>query len=282
MEISGITIEDNFLGTFIDLTDRKRAEEMLIEREALRKVAEAVKAERQRLLDMLETLPAMICLLTSDYHVAFANRSYREHFAVSGGLHCYEYRFGFTNRCEFCESYKVLETGQPHNWESTGPDGRVLETHDLPFTDYDGSPMILKMDIDITERKKAEERIRLSNIYDRSLIEASLDPLVTIGPDGKITDVNEATERVTGYSRDELIDTDFLNYFTEPEKAKEGYQEVFKKGRVSDYALEIKHRNGSTTSVLYNASVYKGESGEVIGVFAAARDITERNEWRLN
>ena len=105
-----------------------------------------------------------------------------------------------------------------------------------------------------------------------------LDPLVTFGHDGKITDVNTSTEFVTGYSRDELIGTDFTDYFTEPEKAKKGYQEVFKEGFVSDYALEIQHKNGSITSVLFNASVYKDESGEVIGVFAAARDITERKK----
>ena len=72
--------------------------------------------------------------------------------------------------------------------------------------------------IDITERKKAEEALRLSNIYNRSLIEASLDPLVTIGRNGKIKDVNGATEKVTGYSKNELIGTDFSDYYTEPEK----------------------------------------------------------------
>jgi PAS domain S-box-containing protein len=131
---------------------------------------------------------------------------------------------------------------------------------------------------DITKRKEAEEKIRLSNIYNRSLIEASLDPLVTIGHDGKITDLNEATEQVTGYSREELIGTDFSNYFSEPEKAKKGYQEVFMKKFVSDYALEIQNKNGHITPVLYNASIYKDESENVIGVFAAARDITERKQ----
>ena len=128
---------------------------------------------------------------------------------------------------------------------------------------------------DITERKKAEEAIRLSNIYNRSLIEASLDPLVTIGPDGKITDVNEATEQITGYSRSELIGTDFSDYFTEPEEARKGYQQVFMHGEVRDYPLEIRHKDGHITPVLYNASVYRDENGKVIGVFAAARDITE-------
>ncbi|MGZ7068922.1 MAG: PAS domain S-box protein, partial [Methanobacterium sp.] len=128
---------------------------------------------------------------------------------------------------------------------------------------------------DITERKNAEEELKIASMYNRSLIEASLDPLVTIGPDGKITDVNGATELVTGYSRDNLIDADFSDYFTEPEKAKKGYRQVFKEGNVIDYPLEIKHKDGHVTPVLYNATVYKDESDRIIGVFAAARDITE-------
>ncbi|MGY5147470.1 MAG: PAS domain-containing sensor histidine kinase [Candidatus Nitrosopumilus sp. bin_7KS] len=111
--------------------------------------------------------------------------------------------------------------------------------------------------------------------YARSLIEASLDPLVTISPEGKITDVNEATVIVTGMSRENLINTDFSNYFTEPIKAREGYERVFKEGTVRDYPLSIKHSSGQITDVLYNASVYRDDEGNVLGVFAAARDITE-------
>jgi PAS domain S-box-containing protein len=133
----------------------------------------------------------------------------------------------------------------------------------------------LGMFTDITERKRMEEALRLSNIYNRSLIEASLDPLVTIGRDGKITDVNCATEKVTGLSRNELIGTDFSDYFTEAERAREGYQHVFIDSEVRDYLLEIRHRDGRIVPVLYNASVYRDEYDEAIGVFAAARDITE-------
>jgi len=124
------------------------------------------------------------------------------------------------------------------------------------------------------ELEEANESLKISYNYNRSLIEASRDPLVTIGPDGKITDVNASTETVTGFSRDFLIGTDFSDYFTEPEKARRGYQHVFREGEVRDYELEIRHRNGHLTPVLYSASVYRDESGEVIGVFAAARDIT--------
>ena len=114
--------------------------------------------------------------------------------------------------------------------------------------------------------------------YTRSLIEASLDPLVTISAEGKITDVNEASINVTGISRKNLINTDFSSYFTDPKKAQEGYLQVFEKGFVADYPLTIKHKNGNLTDVSYNASVYKDDKGTVLGVFAAARDVTNQ-KW---
>lgn len=124
---------------------------------------------------------------------------------------------------------------------------------------------------DITRQKQASQ-------YSRSLIEASLDPLVTVNVDGKISDVNEASIKVTGVEREKLINTNFSNYFTEPKKAEEGYQLVFEKGFVADYPLTIKHKNGNLTDVLYNASVYKNDKGTVLGVFAAARDVTEQKK----
>jgi PAS domain S-box-containing protein len=129
---------------------------------------------------------------------------------------------------------------------------------------------------EMAERKQTEEELRDISLYARSLIEASLDPLVTISRGGKIMDVNSATELVTGLSRDHLIGSDFSDYFTEPEKAKEGYKEVLLKGFVRDYPLSIRHTSGRTTDVLYNAALYKNEVGEMQGIFAAARDISER------
>jgi PAS domain S-box-containing protein len=133
--------------------------------------------------------------------------------------------------------------------------------------------------VDITERIKAEEALKAASAsYARNLIEASPDPLVTISAEGRITDVNKATEIATGCSRDELIGSDFSSYFTEPEKAAAGYKHVFTEGFVKDYPLAIKHKSGTVTDVLYNASVYRNEAGGVQGVFAAARDITKRKK----
>ena len=133
------------------------------------------------------------------------------------------------------------------------------------------------VNIRTVELSKAKDVAEALSRYSRSLLEASLDPLVTINTEGKITDVNNATELVTGVKRLELIGRDFASYFTEPEKAREGYEQVFAEGFVTDYPLAIHHVSGKVTDVLYNASVYCDDEGKVIGVFAAARDVTERN-----
>lgn len=118
--------------------------------------------------------------------------------------------------------------------------------------------------------------LRLASEYARSLIEASLDPLFTINPAGKITDMNNASVNITGVAREQLIGSDFFDYFTVPQKAREVYQEVFAKGFVADYPLTI--RDGKLTDVLFNGSVYKDERGHVIGAVVVARDITEQKK----
>jgi PAS domain S-box-containing protein len=124
--------------------------------------------------------------------------------------------------------------------------------------------------------KKLTAAAHQSASYMRSLIEASLDLLVTISAEGKITDVNEASAKITGRTRAELIGTDFSAYFTDPEAARKGHERVFAEGFVQDYPLSIRRADGHVTDVLYNASLYRDEQGRVQGAFAAARDITAR------
>lgn len=143
----------------------------------------------------------------------------------------------------------------------------------------DGTPLRMAgTHADISRRKQAELAAVAANAYNRGLIEANLDPLVTIGVDGRIQDVNRATELITGFSRESLVNTDFSDYFTEPYRAREGYRKVFQDGYVRDYQLVLKHRSGRCTPVLYNATVYLDNSGSVAGVFAAARDISHQLE----
>jgi len=124
------------------------------------------------------------------------------------------------------------------------------------------------------ELEASSRSLKLASQYARSLIEASLDPLFTISIDGKIMDINNASENVTGKTRDQLIGSDFFDYFTEPEKAREGYQQVFLKGYVADFPLTI--TDDKLTDVLFNGSVYKDEEGNVLGIVVVARDITEQ------
>ena len=121
------------------------------------------------------------------------------------------------------------------------------------------------------EAAKAKE-----NQYARSLIEASLDPMVTISPQGKITDMNEAFIIITDSSRQSLKGSDFGIYFTDPPKAREVYQEVFAKGFVKNFPLTIK--DGKLTNVLFNGSIYKDDAANVLGAVVVARDITEQ-KW---
>src|SRR5665648_346918 len=116
--------------------------------------------------------------------------------------------------------------------------------------------------------------VKLASQYSLSLIEASLDPLITISIEGKITDMNEALVNITGISRAKLLGTDFLDYFTEPQKARKVYLEVFEKGYVTDSPLTLRHKDGKLTDVLFNGSVYKDDRGNVMGVVIVARDVT--------
>ncbi len=114
--------------------------------------------------------------------------------------------------------------------------------------------------------------------YAHSLLEANRDPLVTISPLGRITDVNEATIDITGVPRENLLGTDFRDYFTDPERASEGYRRVFAEGSVIDLPLAIRHSRKAPTEVMLNASVYKDSAGNLLGVIAGARDMTAQRK----
>jgi len=146
----------------------------------------------------------------------------------------------------------------------------VIANEELVFQNNENQ----KREIAKKELEVYSNSAKLASQYSRSLIEASQDPLVTISTEGKITDMNEALANITGLTREKLTGTDFFDYFTEPQKAREVYQEVFAKGFVADYPLTIKDHK--QTDVLFNGSVYKDEQGKVLGAVVVARDITEQ------
>lgn len=263
-----------------DITQRKKAEEELKRtNEKLEKWNQETINERQRLYNVLDTLPAMIILLTSDYHIAFANRRFRKRFGDPGGRHCYEYYFGFTQPCEFCESHKVLETGQPHHWEVSGPDGSFYDAYNLPFTDVDGSPMILEMDIDVTEQKKAEERLQESEERYRNIVETANEGISIIDAEERITFVNKQIEDMFGYSSEELVGRPMWDFLSDESKVtikhtlKKGWENV-------NESLEIQfmRKDGSVIWTHTNSKSIFDKDGKFLGTLNLHTDITKRKE----
>jgi PAS domain S-box-containing protein len=126
------------------------------------------------------------------------------------------------------------------------------------------------------EQQKLDQRLRDQQFYTRSLIESNIDALMTTDPAGIITDVNKEMEALTGCTRDELIGAPFKSYFTDPARAEAGINQVLRERKVTDYELTARARDGTTTVVSYNATTFYDRNRTLQGVFAAARDVTER------
>ncbi len=275
------------IGIVQDITEHKR-------------VKEALKAERKRLHDVLEAVPIMVCLLTPDYHVAFANLAFRDKFGESHGRRCYEYFFGKKEPCDFCETYGVLKTGKPHHWQVTTPDGAsVIDVYDFPFTDVDGSPMILEIDIDITERKRLEEKLNkytkhletlvkkrteeLSKAYREfeAFFNRSITPLVFLDRDFNFIRVNDAyaiacqrdISDFTGHNHFELYPhKENETIFREVVETKIPYQAIAKPFSFPDHPeWGITYWDWTPTPIL-------GENGEVDFLVFALKDVTERKK----
>ena len=129
------------------------------------------------------------------------------------------------------------------------------------------------------ERMLLDQRVRDQQFYTRSLIESNIDALITTDPRGIITDVNKQMEALTGCTRDELIGAPFKDYFTDPERAEAGIKRVLGEGKLTDYELTARARDGKETVVSYNATTFHDRDRKLQGVFAAARDVTERKRY---
>jgi diguanylate cyclase (GGDEF)-like protein/PAS domain S-box-containing protein len=177
-------------------------------------------------------------------------------------------------RIEFIEARVRMHHKDGH-WVWILDRGRAVER------DAEGKALRLAgAHLDISAAQDAEIRTRAALRYARSLLEASLDPIMTIGLDGRITDVNEAAEHLTGLERTQLTGRDFGNCFTAPDLARDGCRRVFSLGRVRDLPLTLQHVDGSVTEVLINASVFRDEDDRIAGAFAAARDLTQLRRYQ--
>jgi len=275
MEIEKLRLEN---GSLKKLLQKQEAESKVIEQDL------RLSEERYRLL--AELSPEMIYLVDENGYILYINSAASATLKSSAteviGKHLTDVFSNENAQSHLAALKNVIDSKQKIKKEilEKFPVGEIwIEVSLSPLFNAKGEIIaVLGLSNDITSRKRAEEAIREGYRYSRNLIEASLDPLVTIDNYGKIADVNHATEIVSGVSREILVGSDFSDYFTDPERARVGYNEVFNNGFVKDYPLSIRHVNGQITHVLYNASLYQNKDGSTAGVFAAARDISARKE----
>ncbi|MDI6854299.1 MAG: PAS domain S-box protein [Deltaproteobacteria bacterium] len=253
----------------IDITERRRAEEARAE-------------ERQRLFSLLETMPAFVALLAPDYSMPFANQEFVRRFGEpEAGKPCYLGLFGRTEPCPDCRTFQVLETNQPQEWEWLGPDGRTYAVYDYPFTDTDGSPLVLEMGVDITRRKRAEEALAEHAALVNDLYNNAPCGYHSLDEDGVFVQINDTELNWLGYTRQEVLGRMKFSDLLTPEGLKtfqENYPLFKERGWVSDLEFELVRKDGSVLPVVLSASAIKDEAGKFLMTRSSVFDNTERKQ----
>ena len=257
------------VNTARDITERKKAEE-------------ALAAERQRFFDVLETLPVMICLITPDYHIPFSNKAFREKFGEAEGRYCYDYCCGFSEPCAFCESLRPFKTGLPHHWGFLSPDGStIIDAYDFPFSDTDGSPLILEMNIDITDRRRAELALRESEEKYRVLFNSmgegfSINDVIYDSAgnpiDFRYIEINRSYEEHTGLRANDIIGKTLLEIAPDMESSW-----IAMLSNVAITGKPEKHINyNQSTNRHYETLCFSPQKGRIAVIL---KDITQQKQY---
>ena len=248
------------------------------------KVAERTRElsqERQRLFDVLETLPFSICLLNADYKIPFANRALREMYGRGAkSCRCYEYIYGYNRPCEHCRSHQVLHTGTPHQWRIKTRTGSILDLYGFPFTDIDGSSLILEMSIDVTERENAimalrQSEERFAKIFYHSPVLLAINRM----KDNVFIDVNQKFTDTMEYSRQETLGrtpADLNIWAGDSAQTKTLFRELKEKGTVINFEYQLQTKSGKMITVVLSTATME-LNGELCRL-SLMKDITEEKK----
>ena len=244
-----------------DITERKRAESLLA-------------SERQRLYSVLEMLPVAVCLQARNHSISYANGSFRQLFGNPEGKFCYEiFRQGKVP-CEPCRAFQVFETGLPRQGEYRDASGRVLEVHDSPFRDHDGSLFVLEVAVDISERRIAEEALQESKAHLSATIESIPFEFWVVGLGGCYTMQNRPCREHYG---------DIVGKRPEEICPNESVFEVWQDNNRRAFAGElvkgeVRYRFGDEERFYYNVVAPIRDQQTIRGILGINVDITERKQ----
>ncbi len=249
---------------------------------ARRQADEALAAERQRFLSLLENLPAFIYLQDKDYSVRFANRKFRERFGEPNGKPCYTLLRGRADPCPDCPTMQVFDTGELLDWEWHAPDGHIYQIYDYPFADADGSPLVMEMGIDITESKKAEEALAQNEAMLRLILDNLPVGVYVTDKNGTIILGNLAGQSIWGGARYVGIEQygEYKGWWADTGRriAPEEWAlaRAVQKGEKSlGEIINIECFDGHRKVIRNSAVPLRGPDREILGGIVVIEDITE-------
>ncbi len=243
-----------------------------------------MRAQKDKFEGMVASLGDGLDVVCQDYRVHFQNKVLRDRFGNLTGKLCYKEYMGRETPCESCPMVKAIAAGSTQRAELTGIDGRKYELTSTPFQDIDGETKVIEVVRDITKRKQAEEEIRQLSQFQESIIDNANVWLDVLDENGNVLIWNKAAEKISGYSREEVVDHDKIWGWLYPDEAyrKEINKEVsaiIKRGKVLEgFETTIRCKNGQTRTISWNSRNLLDDDGTPIGSIALGRDITEQKQ----